>query len=248
MSGRLSTTPVRGRDHDRQHAVDRLFRTAQLVALLTLMTLLLTSCNLTPNAAPRADDAAAAAVDTHAGHGAALAAPTPAGEFSLYDLETAWQDQHGAMVSLGDLGGRPRVIALVYTSCAFACPAILKDMKRIEAELRAQGSGAGFVLVSIDPDRDTPARMREYAESTHLDAADWTLLTGTADGVLELAALLGVRYRRVSATDFEHSNVITLVDARGGIVQRQVGLGAEPHALVQAARRLQRRAGGDRSD
>jgi protein SCO1 len=110
-------------------------------------------------------------------------------------------------------------------------------MKRIEAELRERGVQAGFVVVSIDPERDTPARLAAFAEATRLDPREWTLLTGSDDGVMELAALLGVRYRRVSDMDFEHSNVITLVDDEGRILYRQTGLGADPASLVAAAQR-----------
>lgn len=218
----------------------RTMRAAQLAALLALMTLLLTSCNAAPHAA--ASDRAAQTgamqpgADAHAGHAATDAAP--ASEFSVYDLEATWQDQQAVTLRLGDLAGRPRIVAMVYTSCAYACPRILQDMKRIEGELRATGIDAGYVMVSIDPQRDTPQRLREYAASTLLDPDDWTLLTGSADGTLELAALLGVRYRQVSDTDFEHSNVITLLDAEGRIVHRQVGLNSDPAELIRAAASL----------
>lgn len=197
-------------------------RLALIILAMALMVLLLTSCGA-GNAGAHRD--------------VTPDAPTAIepSEFSVYDLEASWQDQQGLTLRLDDLRGRPRVVALVYTSCAHACPMILKDMKRIEGELKAAGVDAGYVMVSIDPDRDTPQRLAEYALSTRLDPNDWTLLTGSDDGVLELAALLGVRYRRVSDTDFEHSNVITLLDEEGRIVYRQVGLGSEPAALVKAA-------------
>ncbi|NIQ52455.1 MAG: SCO family protein, partial [Gammaproteobacteria bacterium] len=55
------------------------------------------------------------------------------------------------------LAGRVRVVAMVYTSCAYACPRIMLDMKRIEAELGPEyREDVGFVIVSIDPERDTP--------------------------------------------------------------------------------------------
>lgn len=219
--------------------MSRTTRAALMAAALTAMTLLLTSCNSVPNTAPggmAAQPVSDSRVvgDAHANH-ASAPAPAQATAFSIYDLESTWQDQQALTLTLGDLAGRPRVIAMVYTSCAYACPRILKDMKRIEGELRAEGIDAGYVLVSIDPARDTPQRLHEYAQSTLLEPNDWTLLTGTSDGTLELAALLGVRYRQTSEADFEHSNVITLVDAGGRIVHRQVGLNAEPDELVRAA-------------
>jgi protein SCO1 len=222
----------------------RIERIIQFIAALITMTLLLTSCDTGPQSSAdlAAADAASMASGGHADHAAMAAgadyAAATASSFSLYDLEAAWQDQSGQSLALSDLAGRPRVIAMVYTSCAYACPRILKDMKRVEGELRAAGIDAGYVMVSIDPVRDTPDRLSEYATSVMLDPADWTLLTGTEDGVLELAALLGVRYRRISETDFEHSNIITLLDGEGRIVHRQLGLNAEPDALVRAAAAL----------
>lgn len=218
--------------------MSRTTRTSLTAAALTAMTVLLTSCNSATNtpggmAAHAASDSQLVD-DAHANH-ASAPAPAQATAFSIYDLETTWQDQQSRTITLGDLAGRPRVIAMVYTNCAYACPRILKDMKRIEGELRAEGIDAGYVMVSIDPQRDTPQRLHEYAQSTLLEPKDWTLLRGTSDGTLELAALLGVRYRQTSDTDFEHSNVITLVDAEGRIVHRQLGLNAEPDELVRAA-------------
>jgi protein SCO1 len=206
-------------------------RAIRIVAGLILMMLLLTSCrSSTPDQALHGG---------HTGHGeeTGAAAPAAAGDFSIYELESTWSDQDGAELALADLAGRPRVIAMVYTHCAYACPRIVTDMKRIEAELRERGVQAGFVVVSIDPERDTPARLAAFAEATRLDPREWTLLTGSDDGVMELAALLGVRYRRVSDMDFEHSNVITLVDDEGRILYRQTGLGADPASLVAAAQR-----------
>jgi protein SCO1/2 len=196
-----------------------------MIAGLAAMTLLMCACAnaAAPDSGPAAD-----------GHSVSESL-APESSFSVYDLPGRWHDQQDLSLTLRDLTGRPRIVALVYTSCAHACPRILHDMKRIEGELRAEGIDAGLVMVSIDPERDTPARLAEYARATLLDPNDWTLLTGTADGVLELAALLGVRYRRVGDSEYEHANVITLLDAEGRIRHRQVGLGAEPAALVKAA-------------
>lgn len=207
------------------------------------MTLLLFSCNSAPGVisgsyfAQRASHGTAASgTQRHSSHAtAAVPAALNATEFSIYDLEAQRQDQQALTLQLKDLAGRPRVVALVCTSCAYACPRILADMKRMEGEMRAAGIDAGYVMASIDPARDTPQHLHEYAVATQLDPDDWTLLTGTRDGTLELAALLGVRYRRISDTEFEHSNVLTLIDRDGRIVHRQVGLDAEPHELVRKA-------------
>jgi protein SCO1/2 len=173
--------------------------------------------------------------DAHA-HGEPLGAPT---DFSLYHLDALWQDQHGESRQLASLGGRVQVVAMVYTNCGYACPRILMDMKRIEAALQPElRDRVGFVMISIDPERDTPESLRAYAEAVRLDPAGWTLLTAPDNTVLELAALLGVKYRRISETDFSHTNVITVLDQQGEIAHRQVGLGGEPRETIRVIGRL----------
>ena len=155
----------------------------------------------------------------------ALAAP--ASDFSVYDLESRWTDQAGRERALGSLGGRVQVVAMVYTTCAHTCPMILAELKRVEAGLpEAERARVGFVLVSLDPARDTPARLASFASGARLEPAAWTLLTGSEDGVRELAALLGIRYRAEADGQFSHANSYLVLDADGRIVHRQEGLGS----------------------
>lgn len=172
----------------------------------------------------------------HGAHGATVAANEPTG-LSLYNLSSTWVDQHGRSRPLGSLGGRVQVVAMVYTHCGYACPRIIMDMKRIEG-LLPDDAEVGFVLVSIDPERDTPGRLGRYAESVALEPDRWTLLTAPDPDILELAAVLGVRYRRTADGEFEHSNVITVLDPAGETAHRQLGLGQDPTATVAAIRPL----------
>jgi len=174
-----------------------------------------------------------------AGSGGALQARAEASDFSAYELGSTWRDQDGHARALPSLAGKVRVLALVYTHCAHTCPEIVGELKRIEAALPpADRARAGFVLVSLDPRRDTPARLREYAASLRLDPARWTLLTGDEDGVRELAALLGIRYRPEGAEDFSHTNAYLILDKNGRVVYRQDTLDGdpdEPLARIRAA-------------
>lgn len=169
---------------------------------------------------------------SHAGHESIEAAK--ASDQSLYQLESEWQTQTGTKVKLGAFGGKPLVLAMVYASCKNACPRIIADMKRIQAEA---GKGTQFALVSIDPEVDTPARLAELARKSKLDD-QWLLLRGTPDDVLELAALLGVKYRKISAKDYAHTNLISVLDAKGEIAHRQQGLGVDPAQSIAALKAL----------
>lgn len=157
---------------------------------------------------------------------------------SIFQLDSVWTDQHGREMPLRDLSGRVLVLAMVYTHCEAACPRIIADMRRIHEALGTRGDRVSLVLVSIDPDRDDVERLREFGESTGLTARGWTLLRGDESAVRELAAVFGLQYRRTSETDFAHSNLINVIDAKGEIAHQQKGLGVDPNDTAAAIRGL----------
>src|SRR5947207_3143536 len=54
---------------------------------------------------------------------------------SLYQVETEWTSDFGKKIKLDRLRGKPQVIAMFFTSCEFACPVLVHDVRRIEAAL-----------------------------------------------------------------------------------------------------------------
>jgi protein SCO1/2 len=153
--------------------------------------------------------------------------PAVAADFSVYELEARWRDQDGRERELESLRGRVHVVAMVYTSCTHTCPAIVAELKRLEAALDSTGRGrVGFLLVSLDPEHDTPRQLKTFATSMRLDPSAWTLLTGDADAVRELAALLGIRYRDEADARISHSNTYLVLDGEGRMVHRQDGVGS----------------------
>lgn len=200
------------------------------LALLALLALP-TGCRPV-SAEPPAATATAADVDDAAA-GAALTA-----HGSLHDLAGRWRDQDGRERTLASTAAPVRVVAMVYASCVHTCPLLVGDMKRLEASLDpARRADVRFVLVSLDPERDTPARLHEFAESARLDPARWTLLTAAEDDVLELAASLDVRYQRQASGEIAHANVLTVLDADGAIVHREPGVGGDLQGLRAAVAR-----------
>lgn len=169
---------------------------------------------------------------------AAVVALQPS-EHSLYQIESTWQNQDGETAPLSQLAGRPQIVAMAYTTCQFACPRLLADLKAIEAQFAAgPGERPGITLITFDPERDTPEQLRRYAAEQKLDLDHWTLLRGDPGDILELANLLGVRYQQLPNGEFSHSNIITLLDP-GGEVKAQInGLGAAPTPIFAALEQL----------
>ena len=155
---------------------------------------------------------------------------------SLYQLDSTWTNDTGQPVQLGALQGRVQVVALFFTRCTYACPIILHDLRRIEAALPEDvRARTGFTLITIDPERDTAAALHAYRQAHRLPADRWTLLRASADDTLELAALLGVKFKREASGQFAHSNLITLLNERGEILHQFVGLNQD---IAEAVKRI----------
>lgn len=156
---------------------------------------------------------------------------------SIYQLELPLVDQDGRAVDFV-ANGRPRLVSMFYSSCQVVCPMIIDTLRNTERALDpAQRAGLDVLLVSLDPDTDTPAALKRIAEQRHLDTPRWRLARTDAAHVRRLAAVLGVQYKQLGKADFSHSTVLVLLDGQGRIVARSEKLGDAEPTLVEAARR-----------
>ncbi len=154
---------------------------------------------------------------------------------SLYLLDSKWTSDVGKTIPLSVLRGRAQVVAMFFSSCEYACPIIVNDMKTLEAKLPVEvRAKTDFLLVSFDTKRDTVAELAAYRKKEKIPTANWTILRGGEDDVRELAALLGINYSQDARGQFAHSNVITVLNAEGEITFQQPGLNAAPALLVEA--------------
>ena len=159
-------------------------------------------------------------------------------DVSLFQVESQWTNDSGRTVKLNDFRGQPQILTMFFAHCESACPILVHDMQRIEKALPPElRSKVGFTLVTIDPARDTPEALKKYRGVRHL-GADWNLLRGDPEDVLELAALLEVKFKKDDRGQFAHSNVITVLNKRGEIVFQQIGLNRDPQPAVEALQKL----------
>ena len=164
--------------------------------------------------------------------------PAEVSDTSLYQLDSFWTTDAAKKIKLGELGGRPQVITMFFASCIYACPILTHDMKKIEAALPEElRSEVGFALISIDSEGDTPEVLAAY-RNRHGLPENWTLLRADPDDVLELGALLGVKFKKEANGQFAHSNIITVLNAGGEIVFQQPGLNTDPAPTVAAIRKI----------
>jgi protein SCO1/2 len=162
----------------------------------------------------------------------------PFSDKSLWQLDSTWTNDSGNKVQLSSLRGRVQVLVMFFASCEYACPLLVHEMKQIEAALpETVREKTGFTLISFDPQRDTPSALRTYRQAQDLGTNRWTLLQGKPDDILELAALLGVKYKKDARGQFAHSNLITVLNEDGDIVYQQVGLNQKVELTLKAIER-----------
>jgi len=162
---------------------------------------------------------------------------------SIYNITTAWTTQDGRTVHLESLRGHPVVVAMIYLNCPDVCPLIAENMQQIEADLpRKASSSVRFALFSFDPARDRPDRLKVYASARGLDPQHWTLYCSGDMAARELAAALGVTFRKSEDGTFDHSVVISLLDADGVVIYQQIGLKDDTKEFVSKIKVLKTRS------
>jgi protein SCO1/2 len=126
-------------------------------------------------------------------------------------------DQSGQPLTLATLAGRPVLVGFAYAHCTTVCPAIVETLRQAEHDLRAEG--VEVVLVTLDPWRDTPARLPALAESWRL--AEMGGARVASGPVAEVAAMLAAwnvpAVRNEATGEISHPALVYLLDRRGRI-------------------------------
>jgi protein SCO1/2 len=158
----------------------------------------------------------------------------PISDLSIYNLPSKWTNQNGQNIEMKDLRGKVLVMVMIYTSCKAACPRLVADMRNIESRLPENiKENVQLVLVSIDPEVDTPKRLKAFSIENKMEGNQWLFLRSTEENTREFAAVLAVNYKKISPMDFSHSNIISVFNAEGELAYQQEGLGVNSDATIK---------------
>jgi len=144
-------------------------------------------------------------------------------------------------VSLSDFRGKVSVIYIGYASCPDVCPTALavltQSLKQLDAEEREQVQG---IFISVDPERDTPEKLAEYAAFFSPKIIG---VTGSQDHIDQVVRQYGAFYRKVEMKDsamgyaVDHSSRLYLIDREGRLVQTLLH-NSSPQELTQGLQTL----------
>jgi protein SCO1/2 len=128
------------------------------------------------------------------------------------------EDGDGRVVTDRDFRGKWMLVYFGYTRCPDACPTALQDMANAVDLIGAKKSDVTLVFITIDPERDTPAVVKEYVSNF---AAPITALSGTAAQVAGAAGAYRVYYAKHKTSDgydMDHSSIIYVMNPGGQFV------------------------------
>ena len=149
----------------------------------------------------------------------------PAPEFSL-------TSQDGGQVSLADFRGKVVAVTFIYSLCTSTCPVLTPTMSFVQDQLGPNfGTKIAFVSITVDPERDTPQVLKEYAHAFGANLAGWAFLTGTPDAIRDVTRRYGVFASKTANGDVDHTFLTSIVDPCGILRVQYVGVRFDPDEL-----------------
>jgi protein SCO1/2 len=97
------------------------------------------------------------------------------------------QNQFGREVGLQDLEVRIVIADFFFTSCPSICPTLTRNMKKLQTAFKKTDSLVRFVSFTVDPERDSVARIKAYGDKFGIDHDTWWLLTGDRKEIYDIA-------------------------------------------------------------
>lgn len=120
-------------------------------------------------------------------------------------------ERSGEKVSSEDLLGQPYIVSFFFSLCPSIC--VQQNQKLSELQEEFAGQPVRFVAISVDPENDTPERLREYAARFGADEKQWLFMTGDLTYIRRIGAEI---FRQPVDKQF-HTERFALVDPKGEI-------------------------------
>ena len=158
--------------------------------------------------------------------GTSQAAPlpkiAPAPDFAL-------TSQDGAPVKLADFRGKVVAVTFIFTRCTATCPVLTPMMSFVQDRLgRDFAEKIVFISITVDPERDTPEVLKEYAQAFGANLAGWSFLTGAPAAIREVTRRYGVFASKSADGNVDHTFLTSIVDPRGILRVQYLGVRFDP--------------------
>ena len=148
-------------------------------------------------------------------------------------------DQTGKRVALSDHQGKVLAVTFIYATCKDTCPILTAKMATVQRKLGADfGPKVRFLSITVEPEIDTPAVLKAYAEKHGANVAGWSFLTGQSPEIQDVVRRYGAFARRNKAGDVDHLFLTSLIDRRGMLRVQYLGYRFDPDEMERDLRAL----------
>jgi len=169
------------------------------------------------------------AAEDHSHHASVAPAKSERARLKLPNVRLTDHDGRKVDLRADVIGDRIAVIGFVYTTCTTVCPVTTALFAQLQNKLGERlGSQVRLVSMTVDPLRDTPARLKDYA-ARHRAGAEWRWLTGDHADVTQALQALGA----YNADFTRHPAMILVLDGRSGESVRLFGFPPPDAILAQ---------------
>lgn len=132
-------------------------------------------------------------------------------------------NQHGEAFGSENLAGHVWVANFIFTNCTSVCPVLTQEMAKIQSELEKADLDVILVSFTVDPENDTPERLKEFVASFTDNDANWYLLTGYTQAEIEQFAnqqFQTIVQKPADSDQVIHGSSIYLIDQHGNIIKK----------------------------
>ena len=141
-------------------------------------------------------------------------------------------DQDGKEFNASECVGKPFVVSFIYTSCIHICPTITLSLSNVGKQKEKQfGKDFRFLTVSFDPERDTPQKLKEFGSNFTKDFSHWRFATADKETIDRMAGDFGFFFKK-EGDQFQHMNVVSVVNAEGNILTHVYGMDFKPDQVL----------------
>jgi len=164
--------------------------------------------------------------------GPAGAAASPAHASGIYDWPFALHDVAGRPVRLADWRGKAAIVAMDHTGSAIICSDTSRRLRAVQAAAERLGRSFDFIVISLDPAKDSPEGWKSYLKTVGLPDAKWHFLHPSPADAEEIARRLGVRHW-IQDGYLLHDVMIVRIDARGRVVRKLEGFDRDTERFLR---------------
>ncbi|MGD6815865.1 SCO family protein [Metabacillus sp. 113a] len=160
---------------------------------------------------------------------------------SVEDFE--YTDQEGRPFGLEELKGSVWIADFIFTSCETVCPPMTAHMKKFQDMADEEKIPVEIVSFSVDPEVDSPSRLKEFGQKSGTSFQNWHFLTGYSQEEIEdfsLKSFKALVKKPENEDQVIHGTSFYLIDKEGEVVKTYSGIEKTPYKeILDDAKRLQ---------